>query len=91
MSKRRHPMKAKRLALRAQPTLLTDISGAEWSGGVLFVSVESGPEAGALALGPNTVIQLWHAMQGAMHANVAPFNRARAELRRSPADEEKQP
>jgi hypothetical protein len=90
MGKRRNNLKAKRLALRAKPTLLTEIGGAEWSGGVLFVSVESGPATGALALGPNTAIQLWQAMQGAMRDNVAPFNRTRAGLRYSPADEEKQ-
>jgi hypothetical protein len=90
MGKRRNTLKAKRLALRTQPTLLTEISGVEWSGGVLFVSVESGSEAGALALGPNTAMQLWQAIQGAMRDNVAPFNRTRAELRHSLADEEKQ-
>jgi hypothetical protein len=73
--KRRRSAKAKRLPLRATPTLLTEIRGADWSGGVLFVDVESGPEAGALALGPNVVLQLWQHLQGAMADNVSPFRR----------------
>lgn len=80
---KRPSLKAKRLALRATPTLLTTVRDAAWSGGVLFVNVDSGPEAGCLALGPNVALQLFQALQsGLLSDSASPL------ARRSPPTEQ---
>src|SRR5690606_6132446 len=87
MSKKRR-IQAKRLALRAAPLLLTEVRSAEWSGGVLFIDVDSGPEAGTLALGPNAVCQLMQFVGASMRGDVSPLARNRAQ---SPAEKEAKP
>lgn len=82
-------MSKKRLKLRADPTLLTGVGAAEWSDGVLLLSVESGGARGTLALGPNTALQLLQAISGAARDNAAPFNRTAAVLRKSIKEEAK--
>ncbi|MBX9746453.1 MAG: hypothetical protein K2X34_06100 [Hyphomonadaceae bacterium] len=73
MSKRN--LRAKPLALNSAPLLLTDLHVSGWRDGVLFLDVESGPEKGTLALGPNAVCYLWQAVAAAMSDNVSPFSR----------------
>lgn len=68
-------LRTKPLALSSAPLLLTDVHVAGWCDGVLFLDVESGPEKGTLALGPNAVCYLWQAMAAAMSDNVSPFAR----------------
>lgn len=80
-------MSKKRLKLRAAPLLLTSVSAARWSDGVLLVPVESGGDVGTLALGPHTTLRLLQTINHAARDGVAPFNRTAAALRKSIKEE----
>lgn len=67
-------MSKKRLKLRPAPLLLTSVGAARWSDGVLLVSVESGGDAGALALGPHAMLKLLEGLRRASMNDDAPFN-----------------
>lgn len=69
--KRSASVKAARLALKAAPTLLTDVYGADWSSGVLFVSADSGAQPVCLALGPNVGLQLLQFLQAGLLRDAA--------------------
>lgn len=81
-------MKQKRLKLRAAPLLLTSVGASRWADGVLLVSVESGGDAGALALGPHAMLKLLEGLRRASMDSAAPFNIHRRTLRPSVAQEE---
>lgn len=81
----------KRLKLRGSPLLLTDVRAAHWADGVLLVEVASGEARGTLALGPHMALRLTHALHSASKDTAAPFNRTRADLARSLAQEEAKP